>query len=251
VTLIVPDGALHIPIWSDDPRLKRGILHDPASRDYELDTAGLEIVDVEWPSHLPGPLDQGAVGKCTTEAAANDLASDPLWVTLPADVQQALLTDPGAWTDAFYNDEENLDGDGPYPPNDNGSYGLTSAKVAQARGLIDEYRHTFSADAALKGLQLYPASWGTLWKTGMDDVNEDTGQIRYTGNTRGGHQMNLFKVDAAAEKVWGRQSWGAWGYQRLGVYWISFDDFAASLHDRGDVTFFIPKPAASTPTPTV
>lgn len=226
-----------IRIHSDDPRLKRRINHDPRSWDYRLDVSGLALTDVEWPMHIP-TLDQGNIGKCTAEAACEMLASDPFWVTLDPPLQGQL---GDGWTNSFYSDEETLDGDGPFPPNDNGSDGLTSAKVAQARGLISGYQHTFTAEDALKGLQSYPFCWGTLWKTGMDGVDTATGRVTYTGTTRGGHEMCGYKLDVANERLWVRQSWGPWGYQNSGVFWISFDDFAASLGDQGDVTFYVPR----------
>lgn len=227
-------NALQIPVRSLDPRLKRHINHDPASARYPVYTRGLEIADVEWSFHLP-TQDQGDVGKCTAEAAQSCLVSDAFWSTL---VDQASIALP-TWTDSFYSDEETLDGDGPYPPQDNGSSGLTSAKVAKARGLISGYLHAFSADDALKAIQIAPLTWGTLWKTGMDDVDAATGQVRYTGSVRGGHEIAPYKVEAASERMWFRNSWGAsWGHG--GNAWISFDDFAASLADQGDVTQYVP-----------
>lgn len=237
---------LRIRIHSEDPRLKRHINHDSRSARYRLPTEGLSLTDVDWSMHI-GTLNQGQTGKCTAEAACEVLASDPFWATLDAATEH-LLGD--TWTDAFYSDEENLDGDGPYPPNDNGSSGLTSAKVAKARGLISGYQHTFTADDALKGLQVSPFSWGTLWKSGMDDVNTDTGQVTYTGATRGGHEICGYKLDVKNERLWCRQSWGPWGYQNSGVFWISFADFEKSLGDQGDVTFFVPlSQPAPTPSP--
>lgn len=238
---------LKIQLPSLDPRLKRHIVHDSRSALYTLDTAGLPIVDVEWTMHIP-TLNQLQTGKCTAEAACEALASDPFWATLTPGVQSQL---DDHWTDSFYNDEENLDGDGPFPPNDNGSSGLTSAKVAKQRGLISGYEHTFTANDALAGLSLRPFSWGTLWKTGMDDVDETTGQVKYSGTTRGGHEICGYKVDAKNERLWFHQSWGAWGYQQSGKAWISFADFEKSLADQGDVTFFTPlSQPAPTPSPT-
>lgn len=234
---------LKVRIHSDDPRLKRHINHDSRSGLYPLPTAGLTVTDAEWAMHI-ATMNQLATGKCTAEAATETLASDPFWSTLTAE-QQGALND--RWSDAFYSDEESLDGDGPYPPNDNGSSGLTSAKVAKNLGLISGYQHTFTADDALKGLSVGPASWGTLWKTGMDDVNTTTGQVKYSGTTRGGHELCLYKVVANLEQLWFRQSWGPWGYQNLGLGWISFADFEKSLADQGDVTFFTP---LTKPTPT-
>lgn len=244
--------ATKIRIHTEDPRLKRVIQHDPRSKRYRLDTSGLAIASVEWPLMI-ARLNQGDIGKCTAESACEVLGSDPVFHTLPSLLPR--LDD--TWTSAFYSDEENLDGDGPYPPNDNGSSGLTSAKIAKARGLISGYTHTFTADAAIKGLSLGPACWGTLWKSGMDNVNTDTGQVKYTGAVRGGHELSVFKIDATKEQVWFHNHWGPWGYQNSGDGWISFADFEASLKDQGDMTFYTPltQPAptpqpAPSPTPT-
>lgn len=239
---------LRLDIPSDDPRLKRRINHDIRSARYPLRTAGLDVADVDW-ALIIARLNQLQVGKCTAEAACELLGSLPFYYTLPAGVGKQLNDQ---WTDGFYSDEETLDGDGPFPPNDNGSDGLTSAKVAKNRGLISGYQHTFTALDALKGLQNYPAAWGTYWRSGMDNVNVDTGQVKYTGGVRGGHELSLFKVDAKLERVWFHNHWGAWGYHNTGDAWISFADFEASLADQGDVTFFVPlTEPAPTPTPAV
>jgi hypothetical protein len=230
------DG-IRLRIRNDDPRLGRHINHDPRSRAYQLDVSGLGLVDVSWTSHIP-ILNQLDLGKCTAEAAVKALSCDPFWQGLPTDVQTGLNDD---YSTAFYHDETVADDyPGTYPPDDTGSDGLTSGKVAQSRNLINGFEHTFSVDDALKGLQLRPACWGTLWKTGMDAVDQTTGKISYSGTTRGGHELCLYGVNVAAEQVWFYQSWGAWGYQNQGIGWISFDDFALSLKDQGDVTFFTP-----------
>lgn len=246
--------ATKIRIHTEDPRLKRVIQHDPRSKRYRLNTSDLEIASVEW-SLVIARLNQGDIGKCTAESACEVLGSAPIYSTLTADFSGTVLND--TWTSAFYSDEETLDGDGPYPPNDNGSSGLTSAKVAKARGLISGYTHTFTATDAIKGVQLSPACWGTLWKSGMDDVNTDTGQVKYSGAVRGGHELSVFKIVADLEQVWFHNHWGPWGYQNSGDGWISFADFEASLKDQGDMTFYTPltQPAptpqpAPSPTPT-
>lgn len=236
---------LVIPIHSDDPRLGRNINHDARSADHAFDTRGLSLVDVEHT--FPGQgfvLDQGSYGYCTAEAAHYVLWSDTHFPQQIGSVKTSLQ--PEEWGLYFYSDETKADtypGTFTYPPpggQDTGSDGTTSGNVARKRGLIDSFQHTFTADDALLALTQYPLSWGTLWKTGMDNVNEETGLISYSGTTRGGHQMCLYKLDVKNELVWGKQSWGGWGYHRSGVYCISFTDFAKSLADQGDVTIFMP-----------
>lgn len=241
------DVVISLP--STDPRLKRNIRHDSRAR--ELDTRRLTLSDVEWLCAV-GILDQGSVGDCTAEAGTQVLSTSPLWPGLPSRVQALILAsvvDQG-FEKTFYHLETVAQGGPTYPGADPGSDGLTSAKVAKANAWIGSYQHTFSTDALLKGMQVGACSWGTLWKTGMDDVDESTGQIRYTGTTRGGHQLILNRVDAKNERAWGRQSWGAWGYQRGGTFWISFDDLAKSLAEQGDATFFLP-PSGPPPIPPI
>lgn len=236
---------LHIRIASDDPRLGRNINHDARTAAHAFDTSGLTLVDTEHA--FPGQgfvLNQGQVGCCTAEAAHYILWSDTHYPNLDTPVQAGLA--PEDWGLYFYADETQADaypGTFTYPPpggQDTGSDGTTSGNVAKARGLIEGFQATFTVDDALLALTKYPLSWGTLWKTGMDDVNEETGLISYTGQVRGGHQMCLFKVDVQRELVWGKQSWGEWGWRRRGVYCISFTDFAKSLADQGDITIFMP-----------
>jgi hypothetical protein len=236
----------------DDPRLGRHVHHDSRSLNYRKDTSGLSVSDVEWATHLTAILDQGDVGSCTAETGDELMASDPYYATLPILTQTSVASASQAWPLALYHDETVVDSyPGTYPPDDTGSDGLTMAKVLKTRGLISGYEHTFTADDALKALSTGPAAWGTNWKTGMDDVNTTTGQVKYTGDTRGGHELSLYKIVASAEQLWFRNHWGAWGYQNSGVAWISFSDFEKSLADQGDVTWLTPITSpAPIPTPT-
>lgn len=245
---------LKVRIASDDPRLKRHINHDPLSRFYAKDVRGLVVSDVDWPCHLSSILNQGDIGSCTANTADEILASEPFVQTLDAMTMSQVIAGTQDWALGFYHDETLNDTyPGTFPPDDTGSDGLTMAKVLTSRGDISGYQHTFTAEDALKGMQTGPAAWGTNWTTGMDNVNETTGQVRYTGKVRGGHELSLYKIVAAKEQLWFRNHWGPWGYQQLGVAWISFDDFAKSLKDQGDVTWFTPlssPPPVPTPVPT-
>lgn len=251
-------NSLVLPIASIDSRLRRNINHDPRSRDYLMDVSDIAPQDIEH--HFPGQsfiLNQGEYGYCTAEAAHYNLWADVHWLTAQGISPWGPQVGPGTeeWGLYFYANETANDpypGTFTYPPpggSDTGSDGLTSAQRLKAMGYIDSYQHTFTANDALLGLQKWPLSWGTLWKDGMDAVDRTTGQARYTGTTRGGHQVCGYKVDWTNERLWLKQSWGAWGYQDSGVFWVSFDDFAASLKDQGDVTFFVPKVAPAPPAP--
>ncbi|HUM06365.1 MAG TPA: hypothetical protein VLT90_12950 [Terriglobales bacterium] len=243
----------YIPIRSLDPRLKRHICHDSRSWNYSLPTDGMTLQDKTWAMYMnDGKLDQGNVGACTAETADELLASDPLFDTLDLATQQGVTSGAQDWPLAFYHDETADDDiSGTYPPNDTGSDALGMAKAALARGLISGYQHTFTAEDALLGLSnVGPFGWGTLWKTGMDNVDVDTGQVKYSGAVRGGHEISAYRIDVTNERVWCHNHWGAWGYQNGGTFWISFADFEKSLADQGDVVFFTPRTSpAPTPQP--
>jgi hypothetical protein len=242
-----------IPIRWYDPRLKRNIRHDSRSWNYRLDTAGMVLRDREWPCALvDGILNQGRIGACTAETVVELLASDPIYSTLDSVTQEAVTSGTQSWPLAFYHDETALDDiDGVYPGEDTGSNALGMGKAALARGLISGYQHTFTAESALLGLSnVGPFGWGTLWKSGMDSVEVSTGQVRYSGVTRGGHEISAYKIDTVNERVWCHNHWGQWGYQYGGTFWISFADFEKSLADQGDVVFFQPTTApAPKPSP--
>lgn len=241
---------LVIPIRSRDPRLKRHINHDP--RAWKTDVEGLSVSDVEWKSKIGGLLDQGSMGSCTANAKTYCLSVQSWLMYLPQDVQDAIMASPSnqaLFIQPFYSDEEKMDGGAGLPSEDEGSSGPTSSTLALKRKYIKGYTHIISTNPedTAKALTVAPGSWGTLWKTGMDDVNATTGQVKYEGSTRGGHELALFKVVAALEQIWFWQSWGGWGYQGKGMGWISFDDFAKSMKDQGDVVFDTP---AGDPVPT-
>lgn len=238
---------IRIPLPSLDPRLGRNINHDARSALYEFPTKHLELVDADHSMHIP-TMDQGSVGKCTAEMATETLAMDPFWATLPAQVQSSL---GDSFSDAFYHDETVLDPyNGVWPPTDTGSDGLSAAKVAVNRGLIAGYQHTFSGDAARKALGVTPIGLGMLWKEGCDSPSS-TGEIKYTGAVRGGHEIAGFKIDVILQRVWFRQSWGrSWGYN--GTFWMSFQMLDDVLGDQGDVIIFTPRTQpAPTPSPDV
>lgn len=227
-------------IPSTDPRLGRHILHDSESRRYVFDTTGLEISSVAHPRHIP-ILDQGQVGSCTGNAGIGNLGSDPMY----ADGQvlgKYTLNEPGALH--LYSDAEDIDGDGPYPPNDNGSTGLSIAKALKNAGVISGYQHTFTVADALKALTVTPILIGVNWYN--DGFNPATdGRIPITGALAGGHELVVREYDATNLRVWADNSWGAWGVEGRGYFTLA--DFTTLLGRGGDVTILLP---LSTPAPT-
>lgn len=235
-----------------DPRLRRHVLHDSASRRYPFDTSRLAIASVEHERVLP-VFDQGHVGKCTAEAALGVLGTAPYWSANIMDrfaKAFGIVGDKG--TDAFYGAEETLDGDGPFPAQDNGSSGLTSAKVARAAGLISGWTQTFTLDEFLKALTAYPISCGTVWYESMSKVKA-TGMVNVdpTSGVAGGHQYECVGYSTATGLLKFANSWGtSWGDN--GFFYMRASTFGKLLAHKGDATIFTPNTLpAPIPTPIV
>ena len=215
------------------PLLGRHVRHDSRSLEFPFPTADLHIKSVVHARHIP-ILDQVA-GSCTANAGIGNLATTPLFEALPLKLDYT-LDEPGALQ--LYSDEETLDGDGPYPPNDFGSDGLTCAKVLKAHGLISAYQHCFDARSALLALSVTPFMFGTDWTTTMFSPDAD-GRVHPKGNVEGGHEILCREYDAEKERLWLDNSWGlAWGLN--GRFYLTLKDFEHLLKRDGDIVILLP-----------
>lgn len=232
-------------IHSRDPRLKRHVYHDSRSKLYTFNTTGLTISSVVHSRHIP-ILNQGQVGSCTGNAGVGALATDPVFKTLPKPLVYS-LDEPGAIK--LYSDAEVIDGNGPYPPNDYGSCGLSIAKALKAAGVISGYQHTFTLNDALKALTVTPIIVGINWYNAMFTPDKD-GRVHPTGYIAGGHEIVAREIDAINKRVWFDNSWGtSWGIN--GRFYLTFTDFGTLLSQQGDVIAFVtnsqpaPQPASN------
>jgi hypothetical protein len=189
-------------------------------------------------------------GNCTGNAGIGAISTTPF---INQDNTTYSRDEAGAVK--LYSDAETLDGDGPYPPNDHGSSGLSIAKVLQSKGLISTYQHTFSLDDALKAGSQYSFITGTNWYTGMD-IPDANGRVYPTGTLRGSHEYELSEIDATNQIIWFYNSWGAsWGIQ--GRFCMTFADYGTLLAQQGDVTILIaptipiPPPVSIVPSATI
>lgn len=227
-------------------RLGRHIEHDPRSLAYRATPAG--AVSVGWPRHID-ILDQGQLGSCTGNATVGALGSGPLF-----DALQSTPTPPAldeALAVSIYSDAERVDGGQGYPPEDDGSTGLSVAKVAKARGLISGYRHATTVAEAHGALQAGPFIIGTEWLTGMDNPGPD-GVVTVSGSSRGGHEYVCRQYDAERDLWWFDNSWGT-GFGLGGRFAYSTAGLESLLGRQGDITAFVPvtEPApAPGPAPT-
>lgn len=240
-------------IPSVDPRLARHVHHDSESRRYTFDTAGLSVVSAKHTRRI-SVLDQGNLGSCTGNAGIGACGTDPLYGTVPSRVQPLLVAQGAYSLDEagaveLYSAATRLDdAPGSYPPDDTGSDGLAVAKALVRAGMISGYQHTFSLDDALKALTVTPFITGTNWYRDMFNTNH-LGRVQPGGDLAGGHEYVADEIDAANERVWFTNSWGAgWGIE--GRFWMTFADYGALLDQQGDVTIFTPLTLpAPTPTP--
>lgn len=224
-----------------DPRLGRNIRHDPKSWAFAYPTAGLPIASVRWLRQVP-VFDQGDVGSCTGNAGIGALCTGDLWPIVPS----KRYTPDEAGAVALYSDAETANGDGPYPPNDNGSDGLTVAKVLRAAGLISAYRHTFTINDALKALTQTPLITGISWYADMFTPDRE-GIVHPGGALAGGHEIVVDEYDAVRARVGFTNSWGP-GWGQAGRFYLDVEQYAKLLDDQGDVTVLLPV-AAPVPPP--
>lgn len=234
-------------------RLGRHVGHDERSRAYALSEDLLPSTYTSAVHEVRIPvLDQGDLGSCTGNAAEAFVGCDPLYDAVPETLAARPTGD--AHVDesqavALYSAATKLDEfRGQYPPTDTGSSGLGVAKAAQKAGLISGYQHAFSLDTALKALSASPLIVGVNWYEGFDQPNA-AGFARISGSVRGGHEFLLYGIDAGAQHVLARNSWGT-SFGVDGCFSFSFDDLGRLLSEDGDATLFVPLTApAPTPTP--
>ena len=70
------------------------------------------------------------------------------------------------------------------------------------------------------------------WREGMRHPDTD-GYIRTTGESLGGHEVELTGIDVRRQRVVVTNSWGTqWGVQ--GRAFLTFDDLGMLLHEEGD-----------------
>src|SRR5262249_46003954 len=184
-------------------RLGRHVEHDPHSWSFSAGTAAVKTVTHKRHSKA---FDQGDLGSCTGNAMAGVLMTEPFWV------RGRTLTEDDAV--ALYKLATRLDNvRGKYPPDDTGSSGIGVMKAALRKKYITGSAHTFSLNHLLGSLSLRPGFLGINWYDSFDDPRPD-GECRLTAGARirGGHEVQLFGLDARKKRVWCYNSWGpTWG----------------------------------------
>lgn len=234
------------PYHRSDPRaLGRNVHHDSRNLAYPYQRTAPVLVSVLHNRNIP-ILDQGDVGSCTGNGQVGVLGCDPNYTALPAghpalDEKEAL---------AIYSAAEVIDGDGPYPPNDDGSSGPSAAKAAMNAGLISGYTHILSLDDLKDALQSQAVSIGINWYDSFDSPpSSGLLTISADAQVRGGHEPMLRGIDVDAQVFYGDNSWGdSWGDN--GSFTIGWATMERLLAEQGDGTVSVPLTSpAPTPVP--
>jgi hypothetical protein len=212
--------------------LGRQMVHDSRSRAFPLMAPG-EVDRPAWRDRMvrvydPRPNPEQVVGCCTGVAKCvqfNAVGNRVAGVVLGmADAERlysaasALDPFPGSW-----------------PPEDTGSSGLASARVARSEGLGGEYRWLFGGadevvSAVCSGLVV---SVGTWWHADMFGPSggafDGRPVVTPTGGLAGGHQWAARGYDLSRDLVLGRCWWG--DFQE---FWVSRAHLDDLLRDGGD-----------------
>jgi hypothetical protein len=238
-------------IPSRDPRLRRNVHHDSESRRYALDTTGLTIADVEHTRHIP-IFDQGQLGDCVTNSGLGTLGTGDFYAAITALAKLPYPFTNYGCTQNYIDLTQVDDVPGYYKPGDpnsqdTGSDGLSEAKLLKSKGVISGYQHTFTLEDALKGLTLKPFTTGIEWTEDMFTPDAE-GIVHPTGQVAGGHQITGVQYISSRGLVGFDQSWGAWGLNGTGRFYIPAEEYGELLARNGDVTFYV-APDAPAPTP--
>ncbi len=219
-------------------RLGRRYKYDSrsAAYPYTWDTSQTSVAKL-W-ERILAILNQGNVGSCTGNAEEGALGTAPLYAALqPKD--QTALGELGALQ--LYSAAETIDGDGPYPPNDNGSSGTSVCQAALNAGLISGYLHATTVAAMEAALQKGPVIIGINWYDSFDSPASDgTIAISAGAQVRGGHEVLVRGVDPGAQLLHADNSWGTgWGLH--GSMQLSYTTMDRLLGEQGDCTIPLPR----------
>jgi len=215
-----------------DPRLKRWMIHDSRALSFAAPASTkFPKRDVFHKRNCP-IWNQGDLGDCTANAALGCMMSDPLWNHSWAFNENDCVR---LYTLETAIDDKQIPGR--YPPHDTGSTGWYSFKALQREKVVKNYLHAFGLKSALAALVDRPISIGIPYFDSQMDTDKD-GYIRISKNAEmmGGHQLAVNGLVVKEQFIWIAQSWGEdWGAK--GWCKMTWDDFDASLHMGGDVTY--------------
>lgn len=243
--------------------LGRNREHDPRSWNYRVTAPTVVTFPGVIHTLAAPPLDQGDIGSCEGNTAAEFLNCgkairnrQAFWVGRGAPPTKGFntrkyLAEINAVT--LYEAATRLDNDdipGTYPPIDTGTSGVGVAKAMKQYGAIDEYGWTFTFKDFMSVLQLQPVMLGTNWYESMMEVT-NRGFVVGPGvgaEPAGGHAFLAFAYSSRRDAVgctnhWTNDDGTPWGIQigqHRGCFWIT-TEFLEQLLIREQGESLVPK----------
>lgn len=238
------------------PLLGRHIHLDSRSKDYAVQPDGTPVVSIRHPQFI-GVLDQGDIGACTGNAACSCAYHSPFFGQGQTNWSYAPDEDGArAW---YHDNTQNDDYSGTWEPDDTGSDGLTSSKMAVRAGIASGYQAALDLDSSLQQLMKVPGVTGIPWRQSMfNPPASGLLNVDMSSDLAGGHELCVDEVVAADDPlngtgeilVGGPNSWGrSWGAD--GRWYLKASDWWKLRQQQGDVYFWVPnyQPAPTPPGP--
>jgi hypothetical protein len=237
------------------PLLGRHVNLDSRSKAYAVQPTATPVTSVRHKQSI-GILDQGQIGSCTGNASTSCAYHEPFFA--PAAPSWSYAPDEGG-AQAWYRDNTANDGyPGTWEPDDTGSDGLTSSKMAVRAGIASGYQAALDPDSSLQALMDRPGITGIPWYNSMFGADASgLLAVDTKSGLAGGHELCVDEIVAADDSrngagqllVGGPNSWGtSWGAQ--GRWYLRLSDWWALRRQQGDVYFWAAKSQpAPTPTP--
>lgn len=239
------------------PMLGRHVYLDSRSKAYAVQPTATPVTSVLHRQFL-GIIDQGRIGACTGNAACSCAYHEPFFTGDMPNWPRYTPDEPGALN--WYRDNTaNDDYPGTWEPDDTGSDGLTSSKMAVKAGVASGYQAALDLDSSLQALMKAPGITGIPWYNSMFDA-PPSGLLKVdvASGLAGGHELVVDEIvtsDAPGNGtgvllVGGDNSWSpAWG--KNGRWYLKGSDWWALRRQQGDAYFWVPKAQpAPQPTPT-
>jgi hypothetical protein len=236
-------------IMVEGKRLGRNVRYDSrnARYPYQRQRLASDAKDQLWPRRIP-ILNQGDVGACTGNAKTGELGTEPFYTDLTSRAKFASLVLDESFALGIYSQGETIDGDGPYPPNDNGSSGPSVSQAAKNDGYQNGYLHITSVTDMVDALQDGPVIVGYNWYTSFDSPDANGLITLAPGATvRGGHETLVRGCKISDQLLYQDNSWGE-SFGVNGSFQLSFTTMDDLLNQQGDCTKSVPL-SAPVPTP--
>lgn len=215
---------------SSDPRLGRHVQHDERSKGFRVVAPRrVELRDVRH-RRRGRRLNQGQLGACTFFSLCHALKCEPLWP-----VRNARVPLSAGFAVRGYSLATTLDEfAGTYPPEDTGSSGLGACKAGVSLGVLKRFDWAFGGSEGRIAVMEQPVMQGTWWTNDMFHPDKD-GRVHPTGGDAGGHEYTWIGIDVERRRSWFWNTWGVWGLDGSGLFYLTWDDQDALLARQGDL----------------